>query len=74
MEEKRLSLLFFFLPNTCFQNSFVGETVCHLLSQKHEWDEAEKIAYCSSLPHFFLPSIQEVVSEVILPNTFSKLA
>jgi len=34
----------------------------------------EKIAYCSTLPHFFLPSIQEVVGEVILPNTFFKVA
>jgi len=31
----------FFLPNTCLQNSFMDEAV-FLLSQKHEWDEAEK--------------------------------
>jgi len=34
----------------------------------------KKVAYCSFLPHFFLPSIQEVVGEAILPNTFSKIA
>jgi len=33
----------------------------------------KKIAYCSSLPHFFFPSMQEVVAEAILPNTFSKI-
>jgi hypothetical protein len=36
------------------------------------WDEAEKIAYCSSLPYFSLSSMHEVVSEAILPNTFFK--
>jgi len=34
----------------------------------------KKVAYCSSLPHFFLPSTQEVVGEAILPDTFSKVA
>ena len=38
------------------------------------WDEAEKVAYCSYLPHFSLSSMQEVVGEAILPNTFSKVA
>jgi len=32
----------FFLPNTYFQNSFMGEAVFPLLSQKHKLDEAEK--------------------------------
>jgi hypothetical protein len=36
------------------------------------WDEAEKIAYCSSLSLISLSSIHEVVGEAILPNTFSK--
>jgi len=64
----------FFLLNTCFQNSFISEAVFLLLSQKHEWDEAEKVAYCIFLPHFFLPSMQEVFGEAILPNIFSKVA
>jgi len=34
----------------------------------------KKVAYCSFLPHFFLPSMQEVVGEAILPNTFFKVA
>jgi len=34
----------------------------------------KKVAYSSSLPHFFLPSMQEVVGEAILPNIFSKIA
>jgi len=38
------------------------------------WDEAKKVAYCSSLPHFSLSSMHEVVGEAILPNTFSKTA
>jgi len=32
----------FFLPNTYFQNSFMGEAVFLLLSQKHKLDEAGK--------------------------------
>jgi hypothetical protein len=32
----------FFLPNTYFQNSFMGEAVFSLLSQRHKLDEAEK--------------------------------
>jgi len=43
-------------------------------SHKETWDEAEKIAYCSSLPHFSLSSMHKVVVEGILPNTFSKTA
>jgi len=31
-----------FLPNTYFQNSFMGEAVFFLLSQKHKLDEAGK--------------------------------
>jgi hypothetical protein len=39
------------------------------------WDEAKKkVAYCSSLPHFSLSTIHEVVGEAILPNNFSKTA
>jgi hypothetical protein len=38
------------------------------------WNKAEKIAYYSSLSHFSLSSMQEVVGEAILPNTFSKVA
>jgi len=30
----------------------------------------KKLAYCNSLPHFFLPSMQKVVGEVILSNIF----
>ena len=33
----------------------------------------KKVAYCNSLPHLFLPSIQEIVGKAILPNTFSKI-
>ena len=32
----------FFLPNTYFQNSFMGEAVFFLLSQRHKLDEAGK--------------------------------
>jgi len=32
----------FFLPNTYFQNSFMGEAVFPLLSQIHKLDEAGK--------------------------------
>jgi len=32
----------FFLPNTYFQNSFMGEAVFLLLSQRHKLDEARK--------------------------------
>jgi len=32
----------------------------------------KKVAYCSSLLHFFLSSMHEVVGEAILPNTFFK--
>jgi len=32
----------FFLSNTYFQNSFMGEAVFLLLLQKHKLDEAEK--------------------------------
>jgi len=28
------------------------------------------VAYCNSLPHFFLSTMHEVVSEAILLNTF----
>jgi hypothetical protein len=39
------------------------------------WDEAEKkVAYRSSLPHFSLSTMHEIVSEAILPNIFSKTA
>jgi len=34
----------------------------------------KKIAYCSSLPHFSLSSMHEVVVEAILPNIFFKTA
>jgi hypothetical protein len=34
----------------------------------------KKVAYCNFLPHFFLPSMEEVVGKAILPNTFSKIA
>jgi len=34
----------------------------------------KKVAYPSSLPHFSLPSMYEVVGEVILPNSFFKIA
>jgi hypothetical protein len=34
----------------------------------------KKVAYCSSLSHFFLQSMQEVVGQAILPNFFSKIA
>jgi hypothetical protein len=51
-----------------------SEAVFFLPSQKYEWDEAKKIAYCSSFPHFFLPSMQNVVSEAILSNIFYKIA
>jgi len=32
----------FFLPNIYFQNSFMGEAVFSLLSQRHKLEEAEK--------------------------------
>ena len=32
----------FFLPNTYFQNNFMGEAVFSLLSQRHKLDEAGK--------------------------------
>jgi len=32
----------------------------------------KKVAYCSSLPHFSLSIMHEVVGEAILSNTFSK--
>ena len=38
------------------------------------WDEAEKVAYPSSLPHFSLLSMHEAVGEAVLPNSFSKIA
>jgi len=34
----------------------------------------KKVAYCSSLPHFALSTMHEVVDEAILSNTFSKTA
>jgi hypothetical protein len=34
------------------------------------WDETKKLVYCTSLPHFSLSSMHEVVGEAILPNTF----
>jgi hypothetical protein len=34
----------------------------------------KKIAYCSSLSHFSISSMHEVVGEAILPNIFSKTA
>jgi hypothetical protein len=34
----------------------------------------KKVAYCSSLTHLSLPSMQEVVGEAMLPNTFLKVA
>jgi hypothetical protein len=37
-------------------------------------DEAEKVVYCSSLPHLSLLSMHKVVGEAILPNTFLKTA
>jgi len=66
--------LFFFLPNTYFQNSFMGEAVFLLLSQRHKLDEARKSSLLQLLPHFSLSTMHEVVGEVILPNTFSKTA
>jgi len=38
------------------------------------WMKLKKVAYCSSLPHFSLSSMHELVDEAILPNTFSKTA
>ena len=61
----------FFLPNILFQNTFTGEVI-FLLSQNHELDEAEKIAYLSSISHFFLSSMHEVIGESILSNIFLK--
>jgi len=34
----------------------------------------KKVAYCSTFSYFFLPSMQEIVDEAILQNTFSKVA
>jgi hypothetical protein len=34
------------------------------------WNEAEKIAYPSSLPHFSLLSMHEAIGEAVLPNIF----
>jgi len=64
----------FFLPNTYFQNSFMGEAVFPLLSQKHKLDEAEKNSLLQLLPHFSLSTMHKVIGEAILPNTFSKTA
>jgi len=64
----------FFFTKQFFLKQFYRVKLFFLLSQKHERDEAENVAYCNSLPHFFLPSMQEVVGEVILPNTFFKVA
>jgi hypothetical protein len=62
------------LPNTHFQNSFIGEIIFLLLSQRHELDEAEKVVYSSALSHFFLSSMYKIIGEAILPNNFFKTA
>jgi len=36
------------------------------------WDEAEKSSLSSSLPHFSLPFMYEVVGEAVLSNNFFK--
>jgi len=65
----------FFLPNTYFQNNFMGEAVFSLLSQRYKLDEAgKKSSLLQLLPHFSLSTMHEVVGEAILPNTFSKTA
>ena len=64
----------YFLPNIYFQNSFMGEAVFSLLSQRYKLDEAGKSSLLQLLSHFSLSTMHEVVGEAILPNTFSKTA
>jgi hypothetical protein len=52
----------------------MGETVFFSSHKDMSWDEAEKIAYCSFLPHFSLSSIHKVIDETILLNIFFKIA
>jgi hypothetical protein len=67
-----------------FMSCFIGQTLISKTvswvklffsySQKDmSWDEAEKVAYFSSLPHFSLSSMHEAVGEAVLPNNFSLL-
>jgi len=42
----------FFLSNTYFQNSFMGEVVFLLLSQRHKLDEAGKKQLIAASPSF----------------------
>jgi len=64
----------FFFPNTYFQNSFIGEAVFPLLSQRYELDEAEKSNLLQLSPTFLSTMYDEVLGKAILPKTFSKTA
>jgi hypothetical protein len=66
---------YFFLPNTHFQNSFMGEGPFLCFHKGMERGEAEKkVTFHSSLPHFALSAMHEAVSKAVLPNSFSKTA
>jgi len=51
----------------------MGEAVFLLPHKNMSGMKLKKVAYYSSFPHFFLPSMQTVVDEAILPNIFSKI-
>ena len=51
----------------------MSEAVFFPLSQKHEWDEAEKSSLLQLYSSFFSSIYVKVVGEAILPNTFSKI-
>jgi len=58
----------FFFTNTYFQNSFMGEAVFLLLSQKHEWYEAEKSSLLQLSPSFLSPIYTRSSWQTLFPK------